>query len=227
MTLRSRLSGSFRSRRAGQLRNLIDSLAQSGTRLRILDIGGRIEYWDQIGRAFLHQRNVTITVLNLLDTELDVMETDPIFERAIGDGCDLNFDDGEFDLAHSNSVIEHVVTWRNMKALAAETRRVAKSYYVQTPYFWFPIDPHFYAFPMFHWLPRPIRARLLDILPLATAGRIRGVDKSFETVEECQLLDGRQFRFLFPDAHHHFERFWGLPKSMIAIRLGESGTSRK
>src|SRR3546814_10323990 len=65
-----------------------------------------------------------------------------------------------FDIAHSNSVIEHVITWDNMKNFARETRRVAAWHYVQTPYFWFPVDPHFYKLPFYHWLPRPLRAKL-------------------------------------------------------------------
>lgn len=218
MSFRSRLSKLFRSRRAILLRNLIDDLAQKRQRLSILDIGGRVEYWDGIGRKFLRDRNVVITVLNLYQSELSVGGSDGIFELAVGDACHLNYEDNQFDLAHSNSVIEHVETWRNMKSFANETKRVAINYYVQTPYFWFPIDPHFYAFPIFHWLPRPLKARLLNIFPLATAGRIQGVDKSFETVDGAQLLDARQFGFLFSDAQIKFERFFGLPKSMIAIK---------
>jgi len=105
-----------------------------------------------------------------------------------------------------------------MKSFAAETRRVGRNYYVQTPYFWFPFDPHYYRMPMFHWFPRPVRARLLNSLPLATIGRIEGVDLAFDVVDRARLLDGRQFRFLFPDAKVSFERFGGLAKSMVAIR---------
>ena len=37
-----------------------------------------------------------------------------------------------------------------MRAFAAETKRLADNYYIQTPYFWFPIDPHYYRIPLFH-----------------------------------------------------------------------------
>jgi hypothetical protein len=218
MSLRNKLSGAFRSRRAALIRQLICHISQSDKRISILDIGGRMPYWDQIGLSFLRERKVKITILNLHGSELIGMNADDVFEQVVGDACCLDFEDGQFDFAHSNSVIEHVGTWRNMKAFASEARRVSKNYYIQTPYFWFPIDPHFYAFPMFHWLPRPLRARLVHELPLAAAGRIRGVDRSFEAIDGARLLDASQFRFLFPDSTVRFERFMGLPKSMIAIR---------
>ena len=71
---------------------------------------------------------------------------------------------------------------------------------------------------MFHWLPRPVRARLLTQFPIAYAGRIQSRDAAYEAVDHARLLDAEQFRLLFPDAQVSFERFYGLPKSMIAIR---------
>ena len=173
----------------------------------ILDIGGTSQLWDMLDGLY------EVTLLNEDPREL----TPGRYECVIGDGRNLRFPDNSFDVAFSNSVIEHVETWRNMKAFASETRRVGRSYYVQTPYFWFPIDPHFYAFPMFHWFPRQIRAKLLRSLPLAYAGRMSGVDKSFQAVDDSCLLDASQMKFLFPEAAIHFERFAGLRKSVIAI----------
>lgn len=221
MTLRRRLSGYFRNKRAALLRNFIAQIAEGKDRVRILDVGGRPQYWKQIGLQFLSEHRVTVTILNLYPTELEGVEGNErgVFETVVGDACAMTFPDGYFDIVHSNSVIEHVETWQNMKAFARETRRVGKTYYVQTPNFWFPIDPHYYALPLFHWLPRPVRARLLGKLPLAMMGRAQDVDKEFETVDAARLLDSRQMRFLFPDATMKVERVAGLTKSMIAIRL--------
>jgi hypothetical protein len=218
MTLRSRLSSHFRKQRAETLRKLIDELARARNKLNILDLGGRIQYWDQVGRSFLRERNVTITILNLHSSEIIREDIDGIFSFEVGDACDLNYKDLHFDLAHSNSVIEHVGDWQRMQSFAQETRRVAKNHYIQTPYLWFPIDPHFYAFPMFHWLPRAIRALLLMAFPLAASGRASSYHKALQAVDSSSLLDLRQFRLLFPDSRICTEKFAGFPKSLIAIR---------
>jgi hypothetical protein len=213
------LSTKFRRRRDIRLRGLIGSISSRLGAVRILDMGGTVEYWQRVGFEFLRDQNANVTLLNVRDSALtEVGSAHDIFCKHIGDACRLiDFADGQFDLAHSNSVIEHVQTWSNMKAFASETRRVAKHYYVQTPYFWFPIDPHYYRMPLFHWLPRPTRARLLNLLPISSHwGRIKGVDLAFEVVDDARLLDARQFRFLFPEATIIYERFAGLTKSMIA-----------
>lgn len=67
----------------------------------------------------------------------------------------LPFEDDAFDLAYSNSVIEHVDPARRAR-FAAELRRVARGWYVQTPAIGFPIDPHS-LLPFAHWLPVAIR----------------------------------------------------------------------
>jgi hypothetical protein len=184
-----------------------------------LDLGGTFEYWERVGLDFLRTHGVRVTILNLSASDLPNRDTDlDLFQRRVGDACDLSgYGDQHFELTHSNSVIEHLETWVNMKRFAAEARRVSKSYYIQTPYYWFPIDPHYYKMPMFHWFPRPIRARLLNWLPIATSGRISGVDMAFDVVDRARLLDGRQFKFLFPDADITYEKFLGMRKSMIAI----------
>ena len=67
----------------------------------------------------------------------------------------LPFDDGAFDLAYSSSVVEHVDPARRA-AFAAEIRRVARGWFVQTPAWSFPIEPHA-LLPFAHWLPAALR----------------------------------------------------------------------
>src|SRR3954466_7016711 len=67
----------------------------------------------------------------------------------------LPFADDEFDLAYSSSVIEHLEP-ADRVAFADELRRVGRGWYVQTPAFSFPVEPHA-LLPFAHWLPPRLR----------------------------------------------------------------------
>jgi 2-polyprenyl-3-methyl-5-hydroxy-6-metoxy-1,4-benzoquinol methylase len=124
------------------------------------------------------------------------------------DGAELPFPNGEFDVAFSNSVIEHVEPERQA-AFAGEVQRVARRYFVQTPNRYFPIEPH-YQLPLFQFLPRRARKALNRRFTL-------GWQPKGEW-EEITLLGSRDLRRLFPDAEIHRERVLGLTKSLIAVR---------
>ena len=114
----------------------------------------------------------------------------------------LPFDDGAFDLAYSSSVIEHVAPAAR-PAFAAEVRRVGRGWFVQTPAFGFPIEPHA-LLPFAHWLPPTLRRpywRLAAVAPW----------------EEIQLLRRSEFARLFGEPVHA-ERVGGLAKSWVALR---------
>jgi hypothetical protein len=188
--------------------------AQAAGACRILDLGGEPEYWALFDRAALERCGVHITLVNPQAFEV----ADPMFTALEGDACDLpQWADGAFDLVHSNSVVEHVGDWPRMEAFAREARRLAPRYYVQTPYFWFPIEPHFSA-PFFHWRSEQSRARALMKKRHGFADRAADVGQAMRDVQHARLLDKTQFRFLFPDARHLDETFFGLTKSLIAIR---------
>jgi hypothetical protein len=214
------LSTRFRQRRDVRLRNLIKGIAPRSGGLRILDLGGSVEYWRRVGLDFLRENRATVAVMNVTTFELKADGADAsLFEAMVGDACDLSqFSDGAFDLVHSNSVIEHVGNWARMKQFAAETRRVGRNYYVQTPYYWFPIEPHYYRAPMIHWMPRPLAARVLTAFPVTYSGKAKSLDAAFGVLDATQLIDRRQFKILFPDAEILAERLAGLTKSLIAIR---------
>lgn len=217
-SLAKRVSTRFRNRRDEALRRTIDRHSTPGGSVRVLDMGGAVDYWRRVGFDYLRSRDCRITLLNLHRTELGDDAPDDLFELAVGDACAMpQYDADSFDLAHSNSVIEHLGTWSAMRAFAAETRRVGRQYYVQTPNFWFPIDPHYYRFPMFHWLPRPTRAALFRKIPIAHRGRIDSWDEAYDVTDASRLLTHRQMTILFPDAHIRFEKVAGLTKSLIAV----------
>jgi hypothetical protein len=96
--------------------------------------------------------------LRALEPELDIIGVDlaprpeypgPFVQADAASG--LPFGDGEFDLAYSSSVIEHVAPARRA-AFAAEVKRVARGWLVQTPAWSFPVEPHA-LLPFAHWLP--------------------------------------------------------------------------
>jgi hypothetical protein len=135
-----------------------------------------------------------------------------------GDACNLlNISDFEFDIAFSNSVIEHVGNWDNMRAMANEIRRVAPCYIVQTPYFWFPIEPHAQT-PFFHWIPQAWACRLLMMRSFGYWPRQFSITDAAQLISSTKLLDIKQMKELFDDALLIKERFLGLTKSLIAIR---------
>lgn len=186
--------------------------------LKILDVGGTPAYWTAIGVPFLDEIDARIDCTNLIATELDGDTGTDRVRTIVANGCAVDAADNSYDFVHSNSVIEHVGSFANMKAFAGEVRRLAPAYYVQTPYYWFPVDPHFYRVPAFHWMPVPMQIALLRRFRLGYSAPVRDIGVTTERVESRSILTGKQFRYLFPDADHSFERLLGLPKSMIAVR---------
>lgn len=207
-------SNYFRGRRFALIEQKIRAIALEQGHCRIIDIGGRVEYWNPI-LPTLNEVGAKITVVNLEKTQ---PKPGPMFDFAYGNACDLSpYADQSYDFAHSNSLIEHLGRWPEMKACAAEIGRVASNYYVQTPYLWFPIEPHFRA-PFYAWLPEQTRARLLMAFDLGYIGKAATLDQAMADVQSINLLDHQQMKSLFPDAKITFERVAGLPKSMIACR---------
>lgn len=216
---RSGRSYSFRARqrRFEILRPMIERIIVEKGACRIADLGGTTYYWD-IAKPFIDEAPVEIHLINLApDVPERTFARAPFVVRQ-GDVCALDdVGDNSFDLVHSNSVIEHVGTWSNMMRMAENVRRLAPSYFVQTPYFWFPIEPHF-RFPCFHYLPEQIRFRLLMRFNLGFGGRRRDVDAAMQAVQSATLVDETQMKMLFPDARIARERFGPLTKSLMAVR---------
>jgi len=187
----------------------VDEFAPTGSS-SILDVGGTETNWRFVD---IPSR---IVLLNLTVPEGGDERATNI-EWVAGDGCELQYDDDAFDICFSNSTIEHLHTYENQQRFAAEVRRVARSYYVQTPAKSFPFEPHWLGF-FVHWLPRrwqPRGARWGTVYGLAVKPSPSEVDA---LVDEYRLLSYREMRALFPDGEIRRERFLLMPKSYVAVR---------
>src|ERR1700733_2479552 len=80
------------------------SLATSvGRPLKILDVGGTQTIWERIG--FADQPDIQITILNIVPVPVDHSNMTAIQ----GSACSMSqFQDRQFDIVFSNSVIEYV-----------------------------------------------------------------------------------------------------------------------
>lgn len=210
----------FRRRRFRIVEGLLDRIISVKGRAAVLDVGGRRDYWNLLDKRF--HSTIALTLLNL-PSELEVgreqASEDPLkVDYLAGDGCSMpQYGDRSFDLVHANSVIEHVGSLQNMQRLADEIRRVGNAYYVQTPYLWFPLEPH-YGVPFVHWLPGPTRAQLLNRYAIGYTPRIPRYPDALAAADETQLVDKTLMRKLFPDAAVQAERFAFMTKSLIAVR---------
>ena len=127
------------------------------------------------------------------------------------------FGDNSFDVVHSNSVIEHVGRWEDMRLMAREARRLAPAYFVQTPNFWFPYEPHMRT-PFIHWLPAPIQAQIVMRRACGFFPQARTMDEAQGILADAVMLDAAMMQALFPDAQIVREKVGPLTKSLLAIR---------
>ena len=137
-----------------------------------------------------------------LEREAEGGGTGDIFVRKVGDARNLSdYADGSVDLVHSNSVIEHVGGWADMRAMADEMMRVGRAGWMQTPAWEFPVEPHFRA-PFLHWFGDPLRARMLSLsvekrhrrMDMSHAAAAGGVDPPALEGRRAPALSGQDHR---------------------------------
>ena len=198
----------MRSKRFRKFEMLVGTLPRP---IRVLDIGGTNEFWKQ--RGWAGRGDIQIVTLNLFTEERIHDNVLPV----AGNATDLGqFASGSFDVAFSNSVIEHLFTFENQMRMASEVRRVGKAFWVQTPNFWFPMEPHFHV-PGWQWMPAELRSAILQRWRCGWRGPCPDPTKARQLVKEVRLLTGTEMRRLFPGSTIVRERFGGMTKSWIAI----------
>jgi hypothetical protein len=175
---------------------------------RVVDIGGSVNTWNRECEA---HEPFSVTLVNTLQYEDFAAER---FQSIEADATALPFPDNAFDIAFSNSVIEHLGTWEKQQAFAREARRVAPKLWIQTPARSFPIEAHLLT-PYIQYLPKSLQHRIVRWTPrgLLNPGIVH------EIVDEVRLLTYREVASLFPDCRILRERVLGLTKSYIAVRF--------
>lgn len=205
-------SNKFRGRRFQTFVRLVDDILERKKTCNILDIGGTVGYWSSRKEDLLG-RNVHVTIINH-DKEIT---SEPWLSSIRGDARNLpEFQDMSFDIVHSNSVIEHVGLWRDMCSMGREVQRLAPKYFVQTPNYWFPVEPHFRAF-FLHWLPDAMRLSVMMNRRDYPGGKAE-VGAAMTRLHSTILLDRRMLATIFPDAKLVPEKFFGFTKSWMAVR---------
>jgi hypothetical protein len=182
-------------------------------RMRVLDLGGTVDTWQRSPIRPSH-----VTVLNLfhqLEADDDTMvlvngdaccATD-VLEAA---GVDMNF-----DLVFSNSLIEHVGGHARRADFAKQVRDLAPRHWVQTPYRYFPVEPH-WLFPGMQFMPLAARKKVAVHWPLGFTRNYSAHD-AHEQVFWTELLSLTEMRDHFPTSTIRHERVFGLTKSLIAL----------
>lgn len=194
----------FRTRRARWIQHEFHSCKS------LIDLGGSAPTWERL--TFPNR----ITILNLDDEPTHPLNDKSNYVK--GSALSTPFADQHFDLAFSNSVIEHVGGVAEQRLFAAEMMRIGRRIYCQTPNKWFPIEPHYMA-PFVHWLPAKWFGycvhRYLTIHGLVT----KPSRKDHETFKAgIRLLSKNELQQLFPACQIRTEHFLGLPKSYAAFR---------
>jgi hypothetical protein len=123
-------------------------------------------------------------------------------------GKDLPFDDGEFDLAFSSAVLEHVGDREAQRGFIREVMRVADGFFIAVPNRWFPLELHTFL-PVVHWLPKKWHRAIL-----------RRVGRRFWAEEEnLNLVGAGEMRSLFPpevQVRIYRQRLLGMTSNIVA-----------
>lgn len=202
----------FRIKRLQEFEKLFFSRFSGLEKIEILDVGGTSYFWKN--STLLSHPGLRITLLNLYPVET----SHPAIHAVQGDATDMReFETGSFDLVFSNSVIEHLYTLELQQKMASEILRVGKSYFIQTPNVYFPIEAH-YALPFAQYYPK---AFLHFMLTQTKLSRLRkwSSEEASQYIAEIRLLNAQEMKALFPGASLLKEKTLGLTKSITAHNL--------
>jgi hypothetical protein len=199
------LAARFRGRRWEMLLAEFPDFAD----MSVIDLGGRAEAWR---RAPVQPRKVHVVNLEAVDpTPPDGVSVSQA--NALDLPAEILAED--FDLVFSNAVLEHVGGHANRMAFAETTRKLAPRHWIQTPYRYFPVEPH-WLFPWFQHLPIATRVQISQRWPLLHSPSANKKD-ALDAVLGVELVSISEMRYYFPESRVVSERVGPLVKSIIAI----------
>lgn len=176
--------------------------------VKIIDLGGSDYYWKSLKEKLNDRFKITVLNIEKQDVPNDI-------NFILHDVRDLSFiKDSEFDIVYSNSLIEHINKDVELKKLADEIRRIGKKYFIQTPNYYFPFEPHF-LFPFFQFLPESIKVNLAMKQSLGWYEKQTDIEKAREIVNSVRLLSKKELRKLFPGCKIYKEKYLFMNKSFI------------
>lgn len=203
------LGGRARARRWGLFHQLFTEIEN----MNVLDLGGTTEFWRT---APIRPKHVT-----LINLDKDKEPTAKSILAITGDACRAadvlrnHQVTPEFDLVFSNSLIEHVGGHSKRLELADQVKTLAPRHWIQTPYRYFPIEPH-WVFPAMQFMPTAARVQIALRWPLG--GKPDNKETARRSVMWTELLSMTDIREYFPESTILHEQFLGLTKSLIAVR---------
>lgn len=191
----------------------------------VLDIGGTINYWE-MNLQYLPEGLVgEIDIVNLPPQDSVEKTMGGVTIRSYeGDALTPPYRLDQYDLVHSNSVIEHVGNLKSQALMAHSLVNLGQYYWIQTPAKSFPLEPHFYV-PFFAYLPLGLRALLVRNFDLGFHRKRTDWLDSRILCEETRLLNKKEYETIFSDAKIIKEHFFLFVKSYIATNLTNSDTN--
>jgi SAM-dependent methyltransferase len=173
---------------------------------RILNVGAtgaQTGLSEQLEHWYPHLNQLTGGGLNY-DEAVDYRASFPGVTAVVFDGCALPFADKSFEIVYSNAVLEHLPGPDFVDRFAREVQRAGKSWFVSTPNYWYPFDPH-YHLPLVQLLSENAQRRLVKRL-----GKV--------PYDHLHLLKRSQLRSLFPTSQVIGSRVTFYPETLVAYR---------
>jgi len=189
-----------------QKHRLFLRLLRPTPKMRILNVGASgtsIGLPEQLESFYEHREQIIGGGISLADVQ-DYRQSFPHVPGVVFDGCALPFADQSFDIVYCNAVLEHLPNQELLRRFAAEVQRVGRGWFVTTPNFWYPFDPH-YHLPFVQLLPEAKQRRLVTSLGKTPYSHLH-------------LLTRKQLRKLFPAGKVVGCRVTLYPETLIAYR---------